>query len=333
MLLDLLWLVVGLVLLLAGGDGLVRGAAALAGRLGVSETIIGLTVVAFGTSAPELVVSLLSAMEGAAGLTFGNVMGSNVANLSLLLGATALLRPLTVQGSLVTREIPLLILASAVTAVVCLDGPFQDGAPAVLARGDGLVLLLLFGVFMYTSVRDVLGARKSEPVLAEAPEVPPLSSTDLALGWTLLLILGGLVGLTLGGNLMVDSAVSIAQSLGVGEVVIGSTIVAVGTSLPELATSILAARKGQGDLAVANVIGSNLFNLLFVLGTTASLLPVPLPEGGTVDLAFGTGLSLLVLPVALTHGRRITRLEGLGLLSVYAGFTAWQLLRDSPAAA
>ena len=322
---------VGLALLLGGGEALVRGASALARRLGMSPALIGLTVVAFGTSAPELVVCVLSAVRGTSAIAFGNVVGSNVANIGLLLGLTALLLPLRVDSTILSREIPMMVLASLAAMALGLDaalGGAGSGALDVYARGDGLALLLFFGIFLYANARDVLRARSSDPMLREASAVPQVEPGEepAPLGRAVLLTLVGFVGLVLGGQLVVDSAVSIARALGTPEVVIGVTIVAVGTSLPELVACLAAARKGHDDLAVGNIVGSNVFNLLFVLGSTAAVRPVPLPPGGWIDLAAATLLALALLPMAWTQ-RRISRAEGALLVASYVAFSAWQLAR------
>jgi cation:H+ antiporter len=314
--------VVGLALLLAGGEALVRGASALARRLGMSAAVIGLTVVAFGTSAPELVVSMLSAAQGTSELAFGNVLGSNVANLGLLLGLTALLLPLRVDSTILLRELPLLLLGGLAAIFLGLDSLLGSG-PDVFSRADGLVLLLFFAVFLYANGRDVLRGVSTDPMLREAGE--SLEARP-ELGRAVWLTLGGLVGLGLGGHLLVDSAVVLARSAGVSEVVIGATIVAIGTSLPELVTSLAAARKGHDDLALGNLVGSNVFNLMFVLGSTASVLPVAVPPGGWVDLVVATLFVAAILPMAYSR-RRISRVEGALLLCGYVGYSLWQLLR------
>ncbi len=327
---DLLRLAIGLVLLLVGGDLLVRGAAGIARRFGVSPTVVGLTVVAFGTSAPELVVCLVAALDGSPGIAFGNVVGSNIANAGLLLGITALVRPLAVNSTLVAREIPMMVLASAVTAVLFLDGALQGGREDALLRGDGLVLALLFGVFLYYTAADVVRSRRSDSLLREAAGHEMVGQKE-GRGVPVLVgfVVAGCAGLSIGGDLMVGAASAIARSLGVGDVVIASTIVAVGTSLPELATSVLAARKNEGELALGNIVGSNIFNLLLVLGTTSLVAPVALPAGGGVDLIFMVGLAMVLLPFSLTDQRRITRTEGVVLVAIYVGFTGWQLLRPA----
>ena len=309
--------VVGLVVLLAGGEALVRGASSLARRLGMSSAVIGLTVVAFGTSAPELVVSLLSAWKGTSEIAFGNVFGSNVANLGLLLGLTALLLPLRVDSTILSREIPLLVLVSVAAVFLGMDSWFT-GEPDVFSRSDGWVLVLFFAVFLYANARDVL--RGSDPMLKEAVEE---QEGDWTLRRAIVFTLLGLVGLAVGGQFVVGAAVEIARAAGLSEVVIGATIVAIGTSLPELVTCIAAARKGHDDLALGNLVGSNVFNLLFVLGITSAVSPVPVPTGGWIDLMISLLLAAALLPMARS-GRRISRVEGALMLLAYIGYSVWQ---------
>ena len=316
----------GLGLLIGGGELLVRGAVALADRLGIPPVVVGMTVVAFGTSAQELVVSLSAALQGRGEIAFGNVVGSNIANLGLLLGAVALVRPLVVHPSIVVREIPMLILAS-VTAVALAADRVLGGEPAdTFARGDGLVLLMLFGVFLYYTLADALRKRVADPFLAEAAATAEGKRPGTA--WLAgLQLLAGLTLLVAGGQATVAGATGVARALGVPEVVIGLTIVAVGTSLPELATSVIAARRDQTDLAVGNLVGSNLFNLLFVLGLSTTAAPSAVPANGTLDLVVSAGFAVVLLPLAITHQRRVTRLEGAFLLLAYAGYVAWLALR------
>ena len=320
--LSLLLLAAGLALLLAGGEALVRGAVAAAERLGVPALLIGLTVVAFGTSTPELVVSLSAAWRGNPDLTFGNVVGSNTANLTLLLGLTALVRPVAVERRVVRREVPLLLLTAAAAVALAFDGWLGDaGAADAFGRGDGLVLLLFFGLYLYGLVGDAAGgaaAGESEPPASGAG--PGSAPAWLAAA----LVVGGILGLVAGGELAVRNAGDLARSAGVPEVVIALTVVAVGTSLPELVTCAAAARRGQSDLAIGNLVGSNLYNLTFVLGLTASISPVPVPGGGRADLLVMLLASALLLPLALT-GKRVSRPEGVFLLLLWGGYTLWRV--------
>jgi len=323
MLLDSFLLVSGLALLLGGGNFLVTGASALARNLGVSPLVIGLTVVAFGTSAPELSINLLAALQGNSGISFGNIIGSNIANIGLILGLTAMVRPLSIESVIISREIPMMILVSLIALIAGSDVVLRS-SPDVFDRSDGLVFLLLFGVFMYYTIGDVL-KKKHDPLVEEAEAFAGgkgLKDTALNLG----MFFGGLAGLIAGGKLSVDAAVGIAGLLGVPQVIIGLTVVAIGTSLPELVTSLVAVFQGKADIAVGNVVGSNIFNLLLVNGICSTVRPVVIPFGGGLfDLLVMVALSLFLLPMSITHGKRIVRWEGALLLLLYLGYTVWRV--------
>ena len=317
-----LLLLLGLGLLILGGELLVRGAVSLAHRLGVPSVIVGLTVVAFGTSTPELVVNLSAGLRGESAIGFGNVVGSNIANVGLLLAIGALIAPLTIHQTIVRREIPMLALASASTLVLGLDR-WTGGSANHFARGDGIALLMLFGVFLYYTLADALAARQtSQPDQWTAPEASQPAHTTLAITG---LVLGGLLLLIGGGELTVRSAVHLAQTIGLSEKVIGLTLVAVGTSLPELATTLSAARQKRSDLAVGNIVGSNIYNLLFIWGLTLTIAPAELPTGGAVDVVIMLLFAIVLLPMALTQ-RRFGRLEAGVLLVGYLAYVAWLAL-------
>jgi len=320
--LDLIWLALGLALLLGGGEMLVRGASGLAREFGVPPLVIGLTVVAFGTSAPELAVNVTAAWHGDSALSFGNVVGSNIANIGLILGVSATVRALEVHGTVISREIPMMLVATAAAVVLGLDRIVA--APEHYDRSDGLMLLLLFGVFLYYTIAEVLRGRGRDPLVrqAEARGATGRLQTIASSTVVALVGLGTLVG---GAELPVGSAVALATALGVPKAVVGLTLVAVGTSLPELATSVIAVRAGQLDLAVGNVVGSNIFNLLFVLGATATVGNVPVPQAGGTDLAALALFSAALLTVARSQRHRIVRLEGIALLVAYLAFTGWRV--------
>ncbi len=308
MLLHLGLLAGGLVLLFAGAEALVRGAAALAFRFGLSALLVGLTVVAFGTSAPELVVSTQAALGGAGGIAVGNVVGSNVANLTLILGLTALIRPVQVQQRLVRLDLPLLLGVSLVAAVFLLD--------RTVSRFEGVVLLA--GLWAYLGLTVWLARR--ERASLDAAALPPRTST----GRSVVFVAVGLGMLVLGSAWLVRGAVAVAEAAGLPQAVIGLTLVAVGTSLPELVTSSVAARRGEGDLAVGNVVGSNLFNLLGILGVAAVLRPLGAPGLEPFSVAVMVGAVVLVLPLARS-GFVLSRLEGAVLLALYAGYLSFLL--------
>ncbi len=322
---SILFLFLGLTLLLVGGDLLVRGASGLARAAGVSPLIVGLTVVAFGTSAPELAVNLLAALDGKPGLSFGNVVGSNLANLGFILGLTAIVHPLSIQGKIISREIPLMLLATLAALALALD-PTLTGRDAVIDRGDGVVLLLFFTIFLYAATKEIVSQRaRRDPLVKQAERSQPPGQVR-ALVVNVALVVVGLAGLVYGGDRTVESASKLALHFGVSESVVGLLVVAVGTSLPELATSILAVRKGETDIAVGNVVGSNVFNLLLVLGTTATVAEVPVPAGGIVDLLAVLVLSLVLVPFALSYDRRLVRWEGAVMMLGWIGYSTWRFL-------
>lgn len=314
MLLSTLLLMAGLILLLAGGTGLVTGATGLAERYGVPPLVIGLTIVAFGTSAPELVVNLVGAVRGETALAFGNVAGSNLANLGLVLALAALIQPVSIQGQIVRRELPLLLLGSAILLVMALDKPI-DGTPSMISRGDGIVLLLLFTVFVYITVSDFLST-ENDPLehASDVARAVPSQSAD----W--IYVLAGLVGLILGGQLTIVNGAAVAAGIGVSPLVVGLLVVAIGTSMPELVTSIIAAVKGEADLCVGNVIGSNIFNGLVVLPISGIVRPLPVPEGGSVDIFASLLLAAILLPVFFFGSGRMNRGIALVFLIAYGGY-------------
>ena len=320
MFLSIVFVVVGAALVLVGADKLTDGSVGLARRLAIPELVIGLTVVAFGTSLPEFVVSFFASIEGAAAMSIGNIVGSNLFNTLMIVGCTALVCPITVARSTISKDIPFSILASIVLAALALDVYFGTGAN-VLDRGDGIALLGFFCVFMAytfaiaTSPTSPSGTATSAEGGAEsAPEMP---TWHIAL--YLLLGLAGLIG---GGELFVQGATGIARSLGVSEAVIGLTLVAGGTSLPELATSIMAACKGQSGIAIGNVVGSNLFNVFWILGACSCVSPLPVQGIEWTDFAVLLLSGLLFWLFSRTQ-HRILRWEGALLVTVYVAYITY----------
>ncbi len=313
MLFDVGLFLLSLILLTWGADWLVRGASAVAERLGVNPLVIGLTVVAFGTSAPELVVSGAAALRQQAGLAVGNVMGSTVANVGLIVGAGALIRPIEVHRRLLARESPLLVLVLLIVMVLSLNH--------AVGRLDGLALVtgfLIYLGFLFRWARDERESNGAMP--GDRPR-----KTASKLGYDLLRLGLGLVGLLVGADWLVDSAVSIARAFDIPEAVIGATLVAIGTSMPELASTVAAAARGLGDIAIGNVIGSNVFNLGLVLGTAALLSPLQLPPETVVRQVLPALLfCVLLVPLAFTRWH-VDRWEGGLLLALYGGFIYWML--------
>ena len=302
----------GSALLYLGAEGLVRGSSALALRMGLSPLVVGLTVVAFGTSMPELVVSVEAALGGQGAIAVGNVVGSNIGNVGLILGLSALIAPLAVQARIIRLDLPLLVVLSAALAALLSDGH--------LGRLEGA--LLFGGLLAYTGFTLLAARRESAAVEAEFAEGLPKPSGRPTVDAALLL--GGLGLLVLGARLLVSGAVTVAEAAGLGPAVIGLTIVAIGTSLPELATSVVAALKGEGDIAVGNVVGSNLFNILGILGAASLVRPLDAAGIGWVDLAVMCGFALLLVPLMWT-GRRVSRAEGGVLLGAYVAYLVYLL--------
>ena len=311
---NILLLIGGLLLILLGANGLTDGAASVAKRFRIPNIVIGLTIVAFGTSTPELTVSVSSALKGSADLAIGNVVGSNIFNVLMIVGCTALVAPIVVTRNTLVKEIPLCILSSVVL-LFCANDILLDGSTDnVISVTDGLVLLCFFIIFLSYTLAIARGGNEG----GEEEEIK-----QLPLWRSVLYILGGLAGLTLGGNFFVEGAGGIARSLGVSESVIGLTLVAGGTSLPELATSVVAALKKNPEIAIGNVIGSNLFNVFFVLGCAASITPLHLGGINNMDLLVLIGASILLWLVGVFFGKRtITRVEGSLMVLCYIAYTA-----------
>lgn len=315
MLLNIIVLLAGFFVLIKSADYLVEGSSSIAKRLGIAPLVIGLTVVAFGTSAPELFVNIASATKGSTDLAVGNILGSNLANVMLILGVSAVIRPIRVQLSTIFKEIPFMMLASIMVLAMAADIFLDNGTINVLSRTNGISLLGFFLVFLYyTYSISRAGGDTTEIKLYKTP-------------LAVVMVLGGLAGLVVGGNLIVNSAVDIALGLGVGQGLIGLTIVAIGTSLPELATSIIAARKGHSDLAVGNIVGSNIFNIFFILGVTTMFAPLPFSSTSIVDAVVGIAVTA-VLFASIFIGQRqvIQRWQGATFVALYLLYMAYSVV-------
>jgi len=323
---DSLLFTLGVILLVGGGDSLVRGAVTLAARFGVPSFVIGLSVVAFGTSAPELALNLAAAINDNSELSFGNIVGSNIANIGLILGIAALIRPMHVHTSIVKRELPIMVLFTFVLCALAYVPPHAEGGTDGFSRVDGVLLLAGFGFFCWQLLRSAKaeGPAASE-LLGEVSDVNPEEAAERPLGRAIFFTLFGLAALASGGRLAEVGAVGIAAELGMSNDLIGLTIVAVATSLPELAASMAAALRGQSDIAVGNIVGSNLFNILLIMGTTATVGPVPLPAGGMSSLIAVMALSLLLIPISVTRDRQVSRIEGGVLLTLYVGYVGYEV--------
>lgn len=314
MIINLVSLIGGLAFILLGANFLTDGAASVAKRFHISDLVIGLTIVAFGTSAPELVISVVSSLQGSAEMAIGNVVGSNIFNLLMIIGCTALVLPMQVGKGIMSKEIPLVILSSLVLACFANDQLLDGGETNIISRIDGLVLLGFFLIFMRYTFSIAKNGNGEPEEGAKVKEMSIMLST--------LLIIIGLNGLIWGGQWFVNGASGIAKSLGVSESIIGLTLVAGGTSLPELATSITAALKKNSGIAIGNVIGSNLFNIFFVLGCSASISPLPMGTINNIDILVLIGSGLLFWFVGwFFKTRTITRIEGALLVACYIAYT------------
>ncbi|MCB9808330.1 calcium/sodium antiporter [Candidatus Peribacteria bacterium] len=331
MITPLLSLVGGFILLIKGADWLVEGASSIARRIGVSDLVIGLTVVSFGTSAPELIVNIVASFQGSADIAIGNIVGSNISNTLLILGISALIAPLAVQRSTVLKEIPLMLLASLTLLIMANDSIVDGYQLSELSRSDGLAFLGFFIIFIYYTFG--LASLKQED--GHTKETKPI--------WlALVMFIVGLIGLGVGGNWAVNGATAIALSLGISEALVGLTIVAVGTSLPELAASSVAAYKGNTDIAVGNVVGSNIFNIFWILGLSAVIKPLPFQPAINADLLVVVASAILLF--FLVHNGQLHRRlfvwwkqerdyiirkwEGAVLLLCYVTYIAYIVWRD-----
>lgn len=315
-----LLLLAGLTMLLVGGASLVRGASGIAEAYGISPLVVGLTVVAFGTSAPELVVNILGALRGETDIAFGNIAGSNLANLGLVLGTAALITPIAIEGQIIRRELPLLLLATTVLLVMTLDSQLKGFDP-VLDRSDSLVLLLLFGIFVYIMIMDFF-RQGEDPLLATITDLSPQLENKKPRDWIFVLAGIGLLGF--GGELTITHGVNLAGMLGVSTTIVGMAIIAIGTSLPELVTSIIAAMRKEADLCVGNIIGSNIFNTMMVLPVSALVYPLAIPDGGTTDIITTLLFAAALIPVFIMRGKIMSRTMG-GIF--VAGYLIYMYLR------
>ncbi|MCA9323549.1 calcium/sodium antiporter [Candidatus Saccharibacteria bacterium] len=315
MFLNIVFLLAGFVALIFGADFLVKGAASIAKKFHISTLVIGLTVVAFGTSMPELTVGVTAALRNSTDIVLGNVIGSNIANILLILGICALVQPLIVKSTTVWKEIPLALAGMGLIFVEANDSLFDNIPSNAITRTDGVSLLVLFVIFMYY----IFGlARNDRDAKANA------ESTKIQTYSTSLSVVYAFIGfglLVLGGSLLVDNAVGIAEKAGLSQSLIGLTVVAIGTSLPELATSLIATIKGQNDIAIGNVIGSNIFNTFWILGASSSVAPLPVAANGSIDIAVGVAATLGLFIFMFVNGRhRLNRIEGLVFVLAYFAY-------------
>ncbi|PKK94962.1 MAG: sodium:proton exchanger [Tenericutes bacterium HGW-Tenericutes-5] len=318
-----LLLIVGFVLLVKGADLFVEGSSKLAKILRIPPIIIGLTIVAFGTSTPEAAVSISASINGSEGISLGNVIGSNLVNISLILGLTTVITPMIVQKKTIVKEIPLALLGSVALLVMLLDTSLTSETVNSLSRTDGIILLLFFGVFVYYIVEVAIKNKNNQKIYFiekddKKPSVLP----------SLLKLFIGLGGLVLGGWLVVKYGQEIALSLGMSETLVGLTIVAIGTSLPELVTSVTAALKKESEIALGNIIGSNIFNIMFVLGISSTINPITISSNIVIDIVLMIMVTFVVMIFATTHKRKINRIEGSVLLAIYLAYLTFIIIRN-----
>lgn len=317
MLVALIKLVIGFVLLVKGADMFVDGASSVAKKFRIPAFVIGLTIVAFGTSAPELAVSITAAMKGSNDIAIGNVVGSNIFNTLVVLGASAAITPIAVEKGMIKKDYPLSIFAAVLLGVLAMDTILFKAPEMSLSRVDGVILLVAFAAFMYMTVKAGIDGRNNQE--EEEIEVMPLPKS-------LIFIVIGLAGIVFGGDMSVEGAKEIARFFGLSEALIGLTIVAFGTSLPELVTSVIAARKGESDIAVGNVIGSNIFNIFLILGVSATILPMTVSSTYLYDIGMLIAVMVLTyLPIAKT--KKVSRGMGITMVLVYVAYTVYLIMR------
>lgn len=311
MLLEIVLLIAGLALIVFGAEWLVDGASSVARKAGLSEFVIGLTIVGFGTSCPELVVSLTGALQGNADVAVGNVVGSNLFNTLLILGVTALISPLVITRNNARRDIPITLLATIILVVMSLVGNN-------ITRFEGAIMLILFALYIYSCFKTDTGLDDEEDALKKEKTV----------FISIIFILAGLAGLIFGGQLFVDNATLLAKQLGVSDKVIAITLLAGGTSLPELATCVVAAVKGKGQLALGNILGSNVFNILLILGTSAAIVPLSTAAMGLVDLAVLLMSSLMLILWTVTGSKnKLDRWEAVLMVLIYLAYIAYLFVK------
>lgn len=318
---EYLWLVLGFVLLIKGADWFVDGASALSKKFGIPSVVIGLTVVAFGTSLPEASVSIYAAISQSSGISIGNVVGSNIFNLLVVAGASAVFCPIKVDKSIIKKDMPFSFIITL--ALLFLSFGVFPGATAdnVISRADGMILLLFFTIFMYYTVRAALSSPTSQG---------DENTKNMPLWQQLLFILIGLAGIVIGGDRTVEGAKVIASNFGMSDSLIGLTIVAIGTSLPELVTSIVAARKGESDIAIGNIIGSNIFNILFVLGVSSVITPIIIDAKDIINSMYDliiVALATLLVYIPIVKTKKISRTVGVFMVIAYVIYTAYIIIR------
>lgn len=313
-----LLLLIGFLFLIKGADTFVTGSSSIARKLKIPSLIIGLTIVAFGTSAPEAAVSITAAIQGQNDMAIANVVGSNIFNILAVVGIASIISPIKVQKSTIIKEFPFALLASVVLMILSYDTKFQGYDANLLTRADGLILLALFAIFMYYLVEMAITSKEDMNDESAEKEIPISKSVVMSIL--------GFIGILIGGKLVVDSASDIAISLGMSENLVGLTIVSIGTSLPEFATSVIAAKKGESDIAIGNVVGSNIFNILFVLGASATISNLQIQSMVFVDMLIMLLVTIIAYALSTTN-RKINKLEGSILTITYIIYMAFIIIR------
>lgn len=307
-------LVLGFFLLIKGADFFVDGSGSIAKKLRIPDIIVGLTIVAMGTSAPELAVSVSAALGGSSDISLGNVVGSNLLNILIILGISAVIVPLSVDKSMFKRDFPVLLITAVILPLICIIGRNTVG------RTGGIILLAIFICYITMTVKSAINYRKNGDNITE-------DSIKILPWWkSILFTVGGAIVIIIGGNISVDSATEIARQLGISEAIIGLTVVALGTSLPELVTSVVAARKGNSDIALGNIVGSNIFNVLLILGTTSVIKPFAVSQNSIIDMIILLGVTSYLI-VASATGKKISRAEGASFLALYCLYTVYIFMR------
>jgi cation:H+ antiporter len=312
-------LIIGFILLIKCADFFVSGASSIAKALKIPTIIIGLTIVAFGTSAPEAAVSATAALKGSNDIAIANVVGSNIFNILAVIGISSMIKPVKVQKTTILKEFPFILLSSLVLLILSHDIRFQGYSENELTKSDGLMLLALFSIFMYYLLEMALTSKEEMKI--------DQGSSKSSIPKSLLISLIGIIGIILGGKLVVDNATNIALSLGMSENLVGLTIVSIGTSLPELVTSVVAAKKGESDIAMGNIIGSNIFNVLFVLGISAFIHPIAVHPIVFVDMFIMLIISIIAYIFATTN-KEVNKFEGIGLVLIYIAYMVFIIIRQ-----
>jgi len=313
-------LIVGFALLIKGADYFVEGSSNIAALLKIPSLLVGLTIVAFGTSSPEATVSIIAALEGNSEVSLGNVIGSNIFNITLVVGITAMINPLQVERDTIRKEIPFTLLASVALWVMISDIALQGLSANQITRNEGIILLLFFAIFLYYIFELARNSRDND-------EVKSVDTTGITWGKNIIFTLAGLAAIIFGGDMVVDNATTIALSIGMSETLVGLTIVAIGTSLPELITSITAAIKKESEIALGNIVGSNIFNILFVLGASASIAPLAVNNKIFFDLIFMI-IFTVVLMIFSRSKFKISKREGAILAAIYVGYLIYIIIRN-----